>query len=379
MTSQFEPVQYIDPTSGEMFAMDAPIWCSPTGNPLMLTPLPGITARDVDFSKRSIWRYHAALPLPVEAPISMGEGCTPLVDAEYSGTHCAFKLEWFSPTGSFKDRGTSVMLSLLRQQGVRAVLEDSSGNGGASVAGYGAAGGLATTILVPEATSPAKIAQMKAYGAKVELVPGPREATEAAAIAMASRIFYASHNWHPFFLQGTKTLGYELWEDLGFKAPDNIVLPASAGSSLLGCYIAFKELMASGEIERLPKFFVSQPANCAPLHTSFEAGALDYVECEFAITVAEGTAIKRPLRLVQMLEAIRQSNGKTIAIDEQAIVEASLQLARKGLYVEPTSAQAAAAFSRLVESGDILKSEQTVVILTGTGLKTTDFYESAVQ
>ena len=370
---------YVDPRTDEEYSIDTPIWRSPNGNPLMLSQLQGIGRKDIVTSTRSIWRYRKAFPLDVSEPISMGEGCSPLVNANYDGVPCLFKLEWFSPTGSFKDRGTSVMLSMLRQQGIQSVLEDSSGNGGSSVAGYGAAGGMTVKVLVPASTSTAKIAQVKAYGADVELIPGPREATEAAAIEQSSNYFYASHNWHPFFLQGTKTLGYELWEDCGFSAPDNIIIPASAGSNLLGCHIAFTELRASGEINKLPRLFASQPANCCPLHASFQAGSDDFVDCNFLPTVAEGTAIKRPIRLREMLNAIRESGGGTIAIDETEIIEASLKLARQGLYTEPTSAHAAAALSRLIESGEINPSERTVVILTGTGLKTTQFYEDNFQ
>lgn len=153
--------QYIDSRTEETFSLEIPIWRSPSGHPLTLTPLPGIRRDHVDLATRSIWRYRASLPLTVESPISMGEGCTPLVSAAYAGSRCFFKLEWFSPTGSFKDRGTSVMLSILKQQGVSSVLEDSSGNGGSSVAGYGAAGGMQVRVLVPKATTPAKIAQIR--------------------------------------------------------------------------------------------------------------------------------------------------------------------------------------------------------------------------
>jgi threonine synthase len=370
--------QYIDTRTQETIPLDQPIWRSASGNPLMLTPLAGIGREEIELATRSIWRYRASLPVKVAAPISLGEGCTPLLAETFAGSKCFFKLEWFAPTGSFKDRGTSVMLSILRQQGVSSVLEDSSGNGGSSVAGYGAAGGMQVKVLVPDSTSPAKIAQVRAYGADVQLVPGPREATEAAAIALSSQIFYASHNWHPFFLQGTKSLGYELWEDFGFRLPDNIIVPTSAGSNLLGCHIAFKELIASGEIERMPRLFVSQPGNCAPLHASFQAGADDYVDCEFHPTIAEGTAIKRPLRLLEMLHALRESNGGTVAVSEDEIVDASLKLARQGLYVEPTSAHAAAAFSKLIEDQTISEGDETVVVLTGTGLKTSQFYESRI-
>lgn len=378
MFKKLSEPQYIDLRTNETFPLERPIWRSRSGNPLMLTDLPGICRGDIDLANRSLWRYRASLPMTVEAPISMGEGCTPIIAAEFAGSRCFFKLEWFAPTGSFKDRGTSVMLSMLKQQGILSILEDSSGNGGSSIAGYGAAGGIKVRVLVPEETSPAKIAQIRAYGAAVELVPGSREATEAAAIALSSEIFYAGHNWHPFFLQGTKTLGYEIWEDFGFKVPDNIVIPASAGSNLLGCYIAFNELISSGESKRLPRLFVSQPSNCAPLHASFQAGTEDYVDCEFAPTIAEGTAIKHPIRLAEMLRALRESNGGTVAIEEQEIIDASLTLARQGLYVEPSCAHAAAAFSKLIQTDVISKSDETVVILTGTGLKTTPFYEKAL-
>ena len=365
---------YIDPISQATYPLTEKIWRSPTGRPLMLTPLAGIQRHQIDPHNRSIWRYQAALPLKIENPVTLGEGCTPLVAQTYEGRPCRFKLEWFAPTGSFKDRGASVLISFLKQQGISSVIEDSSGNGGAAIAAYAAAAGIKATILVPAATQPTKIAQIRAYGAEVILVPGPREATEAAAIEMASTIFYASHNWHPLFLQGTKTLGYELWEDLGFRAPDNIIIPASAGSNVLGCYIAFKELLTSGEIGRMPKIFVSQPANCAPLHASFQAGVNDFVPTEFQPTVAEGTAIKRPIRLKEMLHALRETNGGTVTIEEAEIIDAGLKLARQGLYAEPTSAHAAAAFTKLSVENQISEDEETVVILTGSGLKATSFY-----
>jgi threonine synthase len=365
---------FVDPITEETYPLNSPIWRAPSGNPLMITPLSGISHTDIDESERSIWRYRAAFPMAVKTPVTLGEGCTPLHRGKFAGHSCSFKLEWFSPTGSFKDRGTSVMISMLKQLGVNSVLEDSSGNGGASVAAYGAAAGMRVKVLVPASTSPAKVAQVRASGAEIVLVPGPREATEEAALALSDEIFYASHNWHPYFLQGTKTLGYEIWEDFGFQLPDNIIIPGSAGSNLLGCYLAFSELMAAGEIDRLPRLFVTQPANCAPLHASFQAGVDDYVEMDVQPTIAEGTAIRRPLRLKEMLGALRQSGGGTVALYEQEIIDACLELAKRGLYAEPTSAHAAAGFAKLVDQELIDKSDETVVILTGTGLKAGSFY-----
>ncbi len=368
------PATFTDPLTNKKYPISVPCWRAPDGNPLLVSDLSGINRSDIDQTKRSIWRYAKALPIPIKNPISLGEGCTPLIKSSYDGIDCRFKLEWFSPTGSFKDRGTSVMLSLLKQQGIAAVIEDSSGNGGASVAAYGAAAGMAVKILVPASTQPAKIAQIRAYGAEVILVPGPREATEEAAIKMAGEAFYASHNWHPFFLQGTKTVGYEIWEDLGFRVPDNIVIPASAGSNLLGCYIAFRELMASGETDHMPRLFVSQPENCPPLHVALTGGVAEISNIKYSPTVAEGTAIKKPIRLTEIVKAIRETGGSTVTLAEDEIIDASMKLSRSGLYVEPTCAHAAAGMKRLIEAGTIQSDEETVVLLTGTGLKSTFFY-----
>jgi len=165
------PCAYLAP-SGETFPLEPPRWCAEAAGggkaPLMLTPLPGIGRHQIDASLRSIWRYAAAFPLTCHDPITLGEGCTPLLARHVGGGATVhFKCEWFNPTCSFKDRGTSVMLSLLRQQGVSEVLEDSSGNGGASVAAYAAAGGMKATIMAPASTSPAKTVQMAAHGASV--------------------------------------------------------------------------------------------------------------------------------------------------------------------------------------------------------------------
>ena len=166
---------YIEPRSGDRYPLDIPRWCADGQKPLLISPQRGIARDDIDRRERSLWRYHAALPLGISKPISMGEGCTPLLQKDWDDFRPFFKLEWFNPTCSFKDRGTTVMLSYLRELGVNAVLEDSSGNGGASVAAYGAAGGMRVKILAPAYTSPAKIAQVRAYGAEVQLVEGPRE------------------------------------------------------------------------------------------------------------------------------------------------------------------------------------------------------------
>lgn len=360
---------YFDPRSGRHYPLDVPRWCSEERTPLLVTQGDGISRDDIDRSARSLWRFKAALPIEIAKPISLGEGCTPLVEQEWGSLRPLFKLEWFNPTGSFKDRGSAVMLSYLRQAGIKAVLEDSSGNGGSSMAGLGAAGGMRVKILAPASTSPAKIAQALAYGAEVQLVDGPREESEAEAIRQSEATFYASHNWQPLFLEGTKTLAYELWEDLGFRAPDNVILPVGAGSSLLGCAFGFRELKKAGQIDKLPRLFVAQPLNCSPIDASFRAGVDTAVVRDVHKTIAEGTAIKSPMRLREIIGALRKSKGSTVALTEDEIVAALRRLARNGMFVEPTSASAAAGLDRLAQEGLIKQNESTVVVLSGSGLK----------
>ena len=360
-------IAYLDPRTGRTYPLDTPRWCGDDQAPLLLTPLPGITRDAIRAEDRSLWRYAAALPFIPDDPISMGEGCTPLVPRVIAGASALLKCEWFMPTGSFKDRGASVMLSLLRAQGVTDVLEDSSGNGGAAVSAYAAAGGMAATIFVPASTSPAKTVQSRASGAAIQLIPGSRQDCADAALAESARIFYASHNWHPYFLHGTKTLAYELWEDLGFVAPDNVIVPCGAGSNVLGCGIGFAELLRAGEITRLPRIFAAQPANCAPIARAF----LGEAPVAAQPTIAEGTAIAQPLRTMEVNQVLTDSQGGAVMLTEEEIAAATLDLARTGIYVEPTSAQAAAAFARLLAAGTIRADETTVVVLTGTGLKST--------
>ncbi len=363
------PARYFDPRSGAEYPLTEPRWCSDDRTPLLVTPGPGLAKDEIEGRTRSLWRYRAALPADIGQPITLGEGCTPLVQQPWGDLRPLFKLEWFNPTGSFKDRGASVMLSFLRQLGITAVLEDSSGNGGSAVAGFGAIGGLRVKVIAPAGTSPAKIAQVRAYGAEVQLVEGPREASEAEAIRQSNDIFYASHNWHPFFLEGTKLLAYEIWEDLGFRAPDNIVVPVGAGSTLLGCAFGFRELLRAGHIARLPRLFAAQPLNCSPVDASFQAGVDTPVAREVRPTAAEGTAIRHPLRLREMVAALRESGGGTVALSEAEIVDALRRLARQGVFTEPTCASAAAALDRLHAAGRIGAKECTVVVITGTGLK----------
>ncbi|RVW02465.1 threonine synthase [Rhodococcus spongiicola] len=355
---------------GSHYPIDTPRWRAADGSPLLVSPLPGITGGDVDTSVRSQWRYSRALPFAMR-PVSLGEGCTPMLDLTVEGITLHVKPEWFNPTGSFKDRGSSVMMSVLAHQGIEEILEDSSGNGGASVAAYAAAAGIHATILAPQSTSEAKLLQSRFHGARVDLVPGDRHATAVEAVRRSGELFYASHNWHPFFLQGTKLLAYEIWEDLGFGVPDAVLLPAGAGSLALGCSIGFDELVRSGAIEKPPRILVVQPQNCSPLVEAFTAGRPEVSRepGRWTPTVAEGTSIAVPVRDREVLDAVRASGGDMVAVPETAIGPAVRRLAARGLYAEPTSAMVIAALPDFLRHGSISESSIVVAILTGSGLK----------
>lgn len=357
--------------SGREYPLDDLRWRGDDLTPLRVSPVPGITPDAIDKAERSIWRYQAAIPVDPACRVSLGEGWTPLVRSNWNGHPVHFKLEWFNPTGSFKDRGASVMLSHLRGQGATRVLEDSSGNGGAAVAAYAAASGVSAKIIVPAATSPAKILQARAYGAEIELVGGTRDQVADEAIRQSADIPYASHNWHPMFLQGIKTVAYELWEELGFSAPDNIVLVAGAGSLVLGCDIAFQELLVGGQIERVPRLLVGQPDAWATIADTFN-GIPFVADRKRSPTIAEGASIALPVRLPEVVDAIRRSGGAAIGVSDEEIGVAVRQLAARGLYAEPTSAVAAAALSRFLHEGTIESGETTVVVLTGSGLKSAE-------
>ena len=369
----------VDENSGKKYDLWEPRWCSEEKSPLSFSKTEGITPQSIKNSTRSIWRYENAFPCKILDPVSLGEGCTPLVPFRYRGTKALFKLEWFSPTGSFKDRGASVMMSFLKQQDIQEVVEDSSGNGGAAIAAYGAAAGISVNIVAPSNASPPKIAQIKSYGAKIHLIPGTRENTEQAALEMAKDIFYASHNWHPFFLQGTKTLGYELWEDLGFNAPDNIIIPTGAGSNVLGCYMAFMELLEAKQIMKLPKIFVVQPKNCCPIVACWQDGIRALESLMFTKTIAEGTAIKKPVRLPKILDVLEKTKGGGLAVTEEEILKATLELSKNGFFVEPTCASAVVGLEKLRAKNLIGPHETTVVVLTGSGLKSSDFFAANVE
>lgn len=317
----------------------------------------------------SLWRYRTMLPLDRDEHIvSLGEGFTPLIEIDVYGLKVHCKVEFLSPTGSFKDRGTAVLISVLNSLDVKTIVDDSSGNAGASLAAYAARAGMACEIYVPASTSPSKRAQIAIYGARLVTIEGSRqEASQAVQEATTRGAYYASHYYNPFTLQGLKTLAYEIWEQLGGHGPDNLVLPAGHGTLLLGAYRGFTELLEAGLVDRLPRLFAVQALGCAPLYEAYRRGADEVSPVEAGETLAEGIRIPHPVRGKQILAAIRQTGGAVLAMDDARIGQAHRELAQRGFYVEFTSAAPAAA---LEELHNVISADQvTVMPLTGSGFK----------
>jgi threonine synthase len=360
---------YRCPGCGRVWTADRPLWRCECGSHLNLTPGRGLARGEIVAEEASLWRYAAALALRGPPRISLGEGWTPLVTRDWCGVKAHFKLESQMPTGSFKDRGTAVMINHLLEVGVGPIHEDSSGNAGASIATYAAAAGIACRIYVPASAPRGKLVQIAVSGADVRAIPGSRQAVTEAALGASGESFYASHNWHPYFIEGTKTLAFELWEQLGFRVPDNILVPTGYGSNILGLERGFDELERSGEIAARPRLFAVQAANCAAFAAAWEAGEDRFVEFAALPTIADGIATPKPVRMAEVLRAVRRSKGSVVAVGEDEIAPALSALGRLGLFVEPTAATAAAALTRLLADGTIGPDQTTVAVLTGTGLK----------
>jgi threonine synthase len=347
-------------------------WRCACGQPFLLEGMPPVRRDAVRPAERGLWRYRDLLPTLDGEPVTLGEGGTPMLLEEWEGLRLGFKLEFLSPTASFKDRGTAVLVSFLRSWGVREIVDDSSGNAGASLAAYGARAGLRVRIFVPAHTSPAKLAQIAVYGAEIVAVPGPRlMATEAAFRAVDAGAYYASHAYHPLFVEGVATLAYEVVESLGWRVPDNFVFPVGNGSLVFSTYLAMKRMQAAGVIDHLPRLFAVQARGCAPLLAAWQKGMQDVAALAAgeAGTVAEGIAVTRPSLGRYVLQALRETCGAVVAVEDADILTARQALARRGLYVEPSAAATLAALPQLREW--IGPHELSVLALTGHGLKST--------
>lgn len=320
----------------------------------------------------TMWRYSKAYPLKKESiRITFNEMITPLATAKVGHFDILAKMDSLMPTGSFKDRGAVMVVNYLDSQGVKSISEDSSGNGGSAYAAYAAKGNLACNIFVPAGTSLGKTIQTRAYGARCFEIEGSRE--DVASAAMNSKVthdsYYVGHNWHPLFIEGVKSIAYEIWEQCGYKAPDNFIAPAGNGSLLAGAYLGFMELLRGGSIGKLPRLFGIQTEGIQPFVQQFNNAEIKIGSTH---TLAEGIKIQRSSRINEIIEFVRQSNGNFISVSESQIEDAWHSMGKQGFFIEPTCATAFAGIKTLIDTKQIIEGQVTVGVITGNGLKTTN-------
>jgi len=344
-------VPYLCPSCGGIFDFESPF---------------DFFLEKVDPSLPGMWRYRHAFGLPDNtAMVTLGEGNTPLVWTSINGKQAALKLEMLNPTGSYKDRGTAVLMSQLLWRGVTSAVEDSSGNAGASFAAYAARAGIRGRVYVPESASGPKKVQIEQYGAELVRIPGPRsEAARAVLQEVKQGAVYASHAYLPFGLAGNATAAYEIWQQLG-SGPGSLIAPVGHGGLLLGIMRGFAALQQTGLIGTCPYYVGVQAQACAPAVSLYMHQFGEDIPVQEEATLAEGVRVRQPVRAAAIVAEMGSDGGEMVAIPEEAIFPAFQQAARQGFYIEPTSALAWAAMEFVKKD----LPEPVVIILTGAGLK----------
>jgi len=342
--------------------------CPFCGNPLTIRVRVDFDRAKIKKSTFSFWRYAFSFPYINEADIvTLGEGWTPLVNFS---ENVFFKLENLNPTGSFKDRGSTALISALHKPIKKAggyISEDSSGNAGASVAAYTARAELKARIYVPEAVSGPKFSQIQFYGAEVSKVAGDRSAVAAAAQKPEGKKFYVGHILHPLFSDGIRTLAYEIVEQMNWESPDFVFVPVSAGTLLLGVLSGFSHLVQSGIIRSMSTIIACQTSQVSPLYCKFKN--ITYAPPARITSVADALISVNPPLLDLMTKALHEAKGDAAMVEENETISAFRELAGKGFYVEPSSAVAYAAFKKQIADGRLFEKARVVVVLTGSGLK----------
>jgi threonine synthase len=327
----------------------------------------------------NMWRYHEVLPVADESErVSLGEGLTPLLPAARLGASVGLprlliKDESGNPTGSFKARGLSVAITMAKRLGASDVCLPSAGNAGSALAAYAAKAGLRAHVYVPRDIAQLFLMETRAYGAEVQTVDGL--ITDAGRICAAAA---SEHGWYecatlkePYRVEGKKTLGYELAEQLGWTLPDAILYPTGGGTGLIGMWKAFEELETMGFIgAKRPRMYAVQAEGCAPIVSAFAAGLEAAPPWENAHTVAHGLRVPRALGDFLILRALRQSHGAAIAVSDAELIAGVKDAARtEGLFMAPEGGACVAALRRLRQSGHLSPDDSVVLFNTGTGFK----------
>ena len=335
----------------------------------------------------SMWRYAPALPARAESIFSLGEGMTPLIRTRRLGARAGsddlwVKDEGLNPTGSFKARGLSCAISMAVELGIKKVAIPSAGNAASAMAAYAAAAGIEAHIFMPRDVPQSNFIECKAFGAHVTLVDGL--ISDCAKIVNDGR---ATNGWfdvstlkEPYRIEGKKTMGYELCEQMGWQLPDVIFYPTGGGVGIIGMWKAFDEMEALGWIgSRRPKMIAVQAEGCQPVVRAYEEGKERSQFWENASTVASGLRVPKPLGDFLILDAVRKSGGTAIAVSDADLIEAGIQLASdEGIFVAPEGAACVAALEKLLARGFLKKDERIVIYNTGAGLKYLEAYSARV-
>ena len=331
--------------------------------------------------EKSLWRYREVLPLPASVePVALGEGGTPLLRATKfaDDVDLWIKDESLNPTQSFKARGMSVAVSMAKHLGATKLAVPSAGNAGGALAAYAARARLEAHIFMPRDTPRANIIECRELGAHVTLIDGLITdcGAEIARRKADEGWFDMSTLKEPYRIEGKKTLGYELAEQLDWKLPDVILYPTGGGTGLIGMWKAFDEMEVLGWIDRKrPRLFSVQASGCAPIVRAFEAGEKFAAEFPNPHTIASGLRVPKAIGDFLILTILRQSNGGAVAVDDQEIVRVVRDVgSTEGLFVAPEGAACFAALKSLRRAGKIDIGERVVIFNTGSGIKYLDCY-----
>ena len=341
--------------------------------------------REVANGPSSMWRYAPLLPPANESIVTLGEGWTPLVRTERLGARIGaddlwVKDEGLNPTASFKARGLACAISMCVELGIRKVAIPSAGNAASAMAAYAAAAGIEAHIFMPRDVPQANYLECMAYGAHVTLVDGLIGDCDrmVAERGPAEGWFDAGTLKEPYRIEGKKTMGYEVAEQLDWELPDAIFYPTGGGVGLIGMWKAFEEMEKLGWIGgRRPKMIAVQAEGCQPVVRAFEENEPRCRFYENASTVAAGLRVPKPLGDFLVLHAVRQSGGTAIAVSDDAMLEAGVRLAAdEGIYAAPEGAACVAALEKLLASGFLKRTDRIVLYNTGSGLKYPEAYSA---
>ena len=334
----------------------------------------------------SMWRYAPALPVQFATSIiSLGEGMTPLLPAARTGARIGasdllIKDEGINPTGSFKARGLSCAVSMCVELGIRKLAIPSAGNAASALAAYAAAAGIEARIFMPRDVPQSNFIECKAYGARVTLVDGLISdcARMVAERSPGEGWFDISTLKEPYRIEGKKTMGYELAEQLGWELPDAIFYPTGGGVGMIGMWKAFEELEALGWTGRArPKMIAVQAEGCQPVVRAFNEGADRSRFWDGAATVASGLRVPKPLGDFLVLRAVRESGGTAIAVPDTELIDAGIRLAtEEGVFISPEGAACLVAAERLLRDGFLKREDKIVIYNTGSGLKYLEAYST---